>query len=386
MRYILIAVFAINVHISFSQCGNRYKTDLFSVDTASYTYGENYTYNNILQTLRLDLYLPHGDTFKQRPCVIFCFGGAFIQGDKKSTELVYFSRLLSQKGFVCASIDYRLDNSANMSANGESGAIIRAVQDAKAAIRFLKSKSTELGIDTTNFFIGGTSAGGVTAITLGYSQYSDFPSYIQSKIDSLGGWEGHSNILTNTSTVKGLFNFSGAILDTIHIGAGDLPIYLNHATQDATVPFYSGYPLNGQSTTLMHGSGNIAKRMKNLGNYYSIDSFQSSAHPAFATTDFSVLITTTENLRKFLYKIVGCDNVSSSIVENEVTEIQIPNPVSNTIYLPTVNKDIDVSLYNLLGTKLLERKTKENRIDISQYSNGIYFLKYNQQIIKLIKE
>jgi para-nitrobenzyl esterase len=347
MRKILFLLLTfISLQVS-SQCGNRYNTAIFpNVDVSVYTFGENTKYNGNNQILKLDLYTPKTDTFKKRPCLIFCFGGAFVQGDKASTELVYFANYFAQRGYVCASIDYRLDEVTNLSSKGETGAAIRAVQDAKAAVRFLKSKSVDFGIDTTQFFIGGTSAGGITAMTLGYTQYSDFSTVIQKKIDSLGGWEGTTNNLTNSSKVKGLFNFAGAVFDTMHIEKNDLPVYLNHATLDATVPFYSGFPLNGQSLTKVYGSGTIAQRMKNTGNYYIIDSFISTNHPAFATTDvfltFQLLDKTATSLKNFLYKVVGCENGTNSISETTNSNLILQNPVHDYLYLSDVNSKYSI--------------------------------------------
>lgn len=390
MRYIFVFFFTFGLISLNSQCGNRYNAAIFTVDVNTYTYGENIKYNGVNQILKLDLYTPKSDTFKNRPCVVFCFGGAFVQGDKASLELTYFANYLAQRGYVCASIDYRLDDTANFRVNGETGASIRAVQDAKAAIRYLKSKSKDFGIDTTQFFIGGTSAGGITAMTLGYSQYAEFTPFVQKKIDSLGGWEGTTNNLTNSSQVKGLFNFSGAIFDTTHISSADLPVYLNHATKDLTVPYYSGFPLSGQSTTNVYGSGSIAKRMKSLGNFYMLDSFVSADHPAFASTDlilsFQLLEKTATSLKNFLFKVVGCENGTNSISEPTVPNLILQNPVHDFIYLSEFNPKKSIHLFNQLGHKVKEFPKAESQLNISDLPRGIYFLSYDLHFYKLIKD
>jgi para-nitrobenzyl esterase len=385
---ILFTIFSLQVS---AQCGNRYSTVIFpNVETSTYTYGENTKYNGVNQILKMDVYTPKTDTFKKRPCVVFCFGGAFVQGDRTSTEILYFANYLAQRGYVCASIDYRLDEMSNLTSKGETGAAIRAVQDAKAAVRYLKSKSVDLGLDTTQFFIGGTSAGGITAMTLGYTQYNEFNAFIKLKIDSLGGWEGTTNTLTNSYKVKGLFNFSGAVFDTLNIQSSDLPVYLNHATQDMTVPFYSGFPLSGQSTTNVFGSGSIAKRMKSQGNYYIIDSFVSANHPAFATTDlilaFQLLDKTATSLKNFLYKVLGCENGGASISENNNPNFILQNPVHDFIYLSEINPKKSIQIYNQLGNKVKEFFRAESQLNIVDLPQGIYFLTYDNQFYKLVKE
>lgn len=397
MRFLSFLFLMAMSFIVLSQCGNRYNAAIFpNVKTTTYQFGENITYTGANQKLNLDLYTPIGDTtpsgdlFKNRPCIVFCFGGAFVSGTRTSPELTFFASSLAQRGFVCASIDYRLDNQANMTANGENGSVIRAVQDAKAAVRFLKSKSADFGIDSTMMFIGGTSAGGVTALTLGYSQFNELSDSVKTAINSLGGWEGSTNNLSQSSQVKGIFNFAGAILDTAHIVANDLPIYLNHANGDATVPFRSGYPLNGQSKTFMHGSFNIAQRMKEKGNYYVLDSFSSTNHPAFADpnilTGLGLLNTTLENLRKFLYKVMKCDQATGNIQTKNQASLILENPVKSVLYF---NEEInlnDISLYNLLGNRISLEIENSNSVSIRHLPRGLYILKYKDVVQKLIFE
>jgi hypothetical protein len=391
MRVLSILIIILQYNTLSAQCGNRYNTALFPNTTATtHEFGENTDYAGVNKKLNLDLYTPVGDTVKNRPCVVFCFGGAFVQGTRNSPELVLFASNLAQRGFVCASIDYRLDNQANLTANGENGSVIRAVQDAKAAIRFLKSKSSEFGIDSNMVFIGGTSAGGITALTLGYSQYEELKDSIKTTINNLGGWEGTTNNIAQSSKVVGLFNFAGAILDTNHISNNDLPIYLNHANGDATVPFRSGYPLNGQSKTFVHGSFNITQRMMSKGNYYVLDSFKSADHPAFASADFLTSLAnlnlTSENLRKFLYKVMKCDQGISSIAGLQKQNICFENPLRNILNLPEGVQANEIEAYNLLGKKVILKYDNTKQIDISKIPRGIYLIKYKESVQKIVLE
>lgn len=391
MRVFLLSLLLAFSSLLIAQCGNRYNTAIFAnTTTATHQFGENTDYAGVNKKLSLDLYTPVGDTVKNRPCVVFCFGGAFVQGTRNSPELVFFATNLAQRGFVCASIDYRLDNQANMTTNGENGSVIRAVQDAKAAIRFLKSKSSEFAIDSNMVFIGGTSAGGITALTLGYSQFDELKDSIKTVINNLGGWEGTTNNIAQSSKVVGLFNFAGAILDTHHISNSDLPVYLNHANGDATVPFRSGYSLNGQSKTFVHGSFNIAYRMSSLRNYYVFDSFSSTNHPAFADpnliTGLGLLNTTSENLRKFLYKVMKCDQGTSSLAGSQTPNFYFENPVRYSLNLPDGIYASDIEMFNLLGKKVRLKYDNTKQIDISHIARGIYLIKYKESVQKIVLE
>ncbi len=105
----------------------------------------------------LDLYLPasrpDGDP---PPLIIAIHGGAFLMGDR-SRDLAAVPELLAL-GWAVASIDYRLSGEALFPA---------AVQDCKAAVRWLRRHAGEHGYDPGRFAAWGRSAGGHLAAMLG---------------------------------------------------------------------------------------------------------------------------------------------------------------------------------------------------------------------------
>jgi len=104
--------------------------------------------------LRLDLYRPEG-RHGPLPLIIHVHGGAWVTGTKRhGGPIKDFPAVLAQfaaKGFVVASIEYRLDGEAHFPA---------AIQDVKSAIRFLRLHAKDYGIDPTRVGIFGGSAGG----------------------------------------------------------------------------------------------------------------------------------------------------------------------------------------------------------------------------------
>ena len=70
--------------------------------------------------------------------------------------LKYFVTVLP-KGYAVASIDYRLDTSIS------NRAVINAMYDARAAIRFFKAYASTYKIDTAKVFMGGESAGAMSS-------------------------------------------------------------------------------------------------------------------------------------------------------------------------------------------------------------------------------
>ena len=116
-----------------------------------------------IRPLELDLYLP-ADASQPAPVVVFLHGGGWRLGSRRSAGPAYtaaspspFERL-AQRGIAVASVDYRL--------TGEARWPIQ-LHDAKAAVRWLRARAGELGIDGQRVAAWGESAGGHLAALLG---------------------------------------------------------------------------------------------------------------------------------------------------------------------------------------------------------------------------
>src|SRR5262249_58599235 len=82
-------------------------------------------------TLTLDVYQPVGDTVTQRPAIVWVHGGSFSSGDKTSPELVDEANVFSGRGYVNASINYRLEP-GGCSASAPTANCVTAIQGALA--------------------------------------------------------------------------------------------------------------------------------------------------------------------------------------------------------------------------------------------------------------
>ena len=145
----------------------KYKSSYFESVEATFDvkYGQSVTQAGVVQDLVMDIYLPKGDTALNRPLIILAHGGYFIFGDKSSfaEECEYFAKA----GYVAVSINYRL-----IDVNGDSlvtpkHAVIDAVNDMKAAVRFFTGDASNNNIykvDIDNIIIGGYSAGDRTSL------------------------------------------------------------------------------------------------------------------------------------------------------------------------------------------------------------------------------
>jgi acetyl esterase/lipase len=108
--------------------------------------------------LRLDLYLAPGSAQGAHPLVIFVHGGGWQSGHTRHSgafaDWPGVLASLAARGYVVTSLEYRLSGEAHFPA---------AIQDVKSAIRWLRTHSSEYGIDPERAVIWGGSAGGQLA-------------------------------------------------------------------------------------------------------------------------------------------------------------------------------------------------------------------------------
>lgn len=105
---------------------------------------------------KLDLYMPSGNG--PFPLVIMIHGGGFMMGDKADGGGLSGLDQLVAAGYAVASINYRLSAEAKYPAQ---------INDAKAAVRFLRANVTQYKLNTDKFAVFGASAGGNLASLLG---------------------------------------------------------------------------------------------------------------------------------------------------------------------------------------------------------------------------
>jgi predicted esterase len=223
---------------------NRFVTAQFSfvMSTVQYTSATDYTGKTV--NLQMDINLPSSDTLRRRPLIIYCHGGGFTSGARNNAWSNKFCQSFAKLGYVTASIDYRMGIGSNGD-NDVLSAQIRAVQDAKAAVRYFKQTAIEQGnpyrIDTAQIFIAGESTGAMVAVQMGYlkstTQFSEIAD--PSLLDPLNGIEG-LNTLPYSSKIAGVISLSGAILDLNWLNNASLPIIMVHSSTDAATPYKLG--------------------------------------------------------------------------------------------------------------------------------------------------
>jgi acetyl esterase/lipase/lysophospholipase L1-like esterase len=94
----------------------------------------------------------------QRPAVVFFFGGGWRGGSPE--QFAQHCRYLAKQGMVAMTADYRVLSRHKTLA-------LQCVEDAKSAVRWIRTNAARLGIDPDRIVAGGGSAGGHIAACTG---------------------------------------------------------------------------------------------------------------------------------------------------------------------------------------------------------------------------
>lgn len=369
-----------------AQCPpGRYNSDMFPnvTITQDVVYGSGTSASGSgTENLVMDIYEPTGDVETMRPLIVFAHGGSFVGGDENTSDMIYYCTEFAKKGYVTASISYRLESAAvfisPQAPEKMVKEVVRAVHDGKAAVRYFRQDAATTNtykINPNEIYFGGTSAGAILALHLAYfDSLDDVPSNWVTWLSDMGGLEGSSGNPGYSSAVKAVVSFAGAIADSAMIDAGDPPFIEFHALADGTVPNGEGYPMGLPNLPLIYGGQVMYQRAQSIGMPAEYYPFAGNSHPPFADGQQSTWDSIENRSEVFLYNIM-CN--ASAIHENESAMLHIaPNPASLQFEVSS-----DVAEGKLLVTDLSGRACFEQNIsalksvvNTSHWMQGIYFV------------
>lgn len=113
---------------------------------------------------RLTLFLPQGENL---PLMILLYGGGVCMNDNTSRQVMLMADSYCNHGYACAAVNYRLAQEALAPA---------AIEDVKAAIRFLRYHAGKYGIDPDRIMVSGESTGAYLGIMAAMSGEEEFSS------------------------------------------------------------------------------------------------------------------------------------------------------------------------------------------------------------------
>lgn len=273
--------------------------------TKDVKYGENYsvlTGAPVLEDLVMDVYEPTGSTATDRYLVILMHAGSYLPkgvntlpfGNKEDSAMVSLCTSLAKRGWVAASINYRLGwNPAAPSeedrASGIINAVYRSMHDAKTCIRYFRKDAATTDtyrIDPERVVVGGSNSGGYTALASGVLdriEETQLLKFLDGQGDSFidtastGGFEGEGgnpalNVVNHTgyaSNPQLVLNMGGATGDLSWHEAGDAPIVNFHGVVDPLTPYNTAVVIvasTQQAVVEVSGSLDIAETAQDLGN------------------------------------------------------------------------------------------------------------------------
>ncbi|MBN1760543.1 MAG: alpha/beta hydrolase [Chitinispirillaceae bacterium] len=362
--------------LTFIVSGNpslRYREKVFNQVriTSDVLYGSNNNYRGEVTDLYLDVYEPVDDTATNRPCVVFAHGGAFITGQKTEPVTAALCEELALRGYVTVSIQYRLGTSLNYTSFVE--AIVRAVQDMKAAVRFMREHHSTYGINAEKIAVGGVSAGGVTALHYAFMDNEELPSEVDTTV--LGGIEGTGGTPGVKSDISCVVNCWGAIGDTAFIQADErIPVISFHGTEDNVVPYDAGFAF-GMSFLPLYGSAAVDRQCRRLGITSALHTYEGMGHGHGVDERMDTTVALTSS---FLY-----DNLftAAPVVQTPSRIQRLPNrsPVRMVVATGKAKKDF-FSKRNTAGAIFRpDGKTFGNaRLNGKRAASGGYLLRSTQ--------
>ena len=330
----ILTPLSINAQNALGCDGKRYFQDVFTDTThaKNVEFGRNLA-SSLGASLLMDVVEPKGDVLTKRPLIILAFGGGFVSGARNEQYMLDLCKTFAKKGFVCATIDYRLYNFANGFPDSLkiSSTVIQAIQDMKAAIRYFKknaSLANAYRIDTANIILGGVSAGAITAMhTAEMDSTDNIPTWLRNVVKAEGGFEGYAGNPGYSSAVKGALSLSGGLYQKEYLDKDDVPFMAYHGTADVVVPF--GYGLNVYRFN-MDGDSACVAYARTLGIKSNLVTVKSGGHTDIYDPTGPYAANLADFLTKaslFLKQLVCGESITAPTqdIDNQAVKIY-PNP------------------------------------------------------------
>jgi acetyl esterase/lipase/lysophospholipase L1-like esterase len=178
------------------------------------------------------------------PAIVFFFGGGWRSGSPQ--QFVPQARYLSSRGMVAVLADYRVSSRQDVKA-------VDCVQDAKSAVRWIRSHADELGVDPHRICAAGGSAGGhIACCTAVVEEFDadDEDQAVNSRPDALAlfnpavmlapleGRQIRDIDPEKLATLEVRMGVSPPRLSPVHLVRPDLPpTLIVHGEADTVVPF-----------------------------------------------------------------------------------------------------------------------------------------------------
>ncbi len=391
--YIILFLLIYNAQAQYCSNNTRY-TEVQFFDSTEITIANNIQYGTApdhlgnAYPLRMDLYYPNlaVDTSAKRPFIMLFHGGGFSSGDKQAGDIKDLAIHLALRGFVCASVNYRIGY--DFTEYGQYKARYRAIQDGHAALRYIVSNATTVRIDTSWLLVAGQSAGSLLALGMVYADQDELDSIsllynATSTSVELGNLYTSGNNLTNTYTIKAIFNNWGGV-NLTEVDRGEMiPTIAFHGELDTLVKIdadhtFLHYTLNGSRAIHQQLlANNICTELTvDTTGGHGIFRNSSSLFRAQRASCFfkSVFCNSCSNFYSIDSIATNCSEpLSLAQYSNNSVLIIYPNPFENSFKIGGLDSAATLSVYNSLGALVHQQEVKNAEVELALIP-GIYFL------------
>lgn len=245
---------------------------------------------------RLDLYLPATATPGGGPAVVFLHGGGWVKGDKSGLRDRRIASELASAGYAVASVDYRL------------GAKVWPgnLEDCRNAVRFLRVRAAQDGINPNRIAVMGASAGGHLALLVAFggvraasAEPAVFPG-VSDSVRAVVDFYGITDLTTRrrsladgTPTSRWMDSYAGDMLGVslerdpaawrdaspvFHIQPSSPPVLIVHGLSDSTVDYPQAIELADDLAA--RGVEHQLVLLKGVGHMFDLETWRGKPLPA----------------------------------------------------------------------------------------------------------
>lgn len=203
---------------------------------------------------QLDIYVPERPSYVPMPVVIYLHGGLWQEGDKAEAPGRLLS-LVTSGDYALVSVGYRLTDEAQWPAQ---------LHDVKAAIRWVRARADDYGMDPQRIAVWGRDAGGQLALMSGMTNHAQDMAghlgpynHIRSDVAAVVNYSGMSDLNALLEQESSIDRAAGnapearlvggnlrdnsdiaSAASAIHyIRSAAPPVFTAHGTEDDIVPY-----------------------------------------------------------------------------------------------------------------------------------------------------
>ena len=429
---VLSAILALGLAVSVSYGAERYKDRMFDVDVENdVVYATDVLHLNTLSSLstamtqlvgqgrsvylydsetemstidlHMDIYSPKDDSEKKRAAVLVMHGGAFAAGSKNDMEQqsVAYCDSLAARGFVAIAVQYRLGITATLEEKvltidslNFSRTVYRGIQDVRAAVRYVRSKASDLGIDKDRIYLLGNSAGAILALE---NIYMDKPSEVPAvahDAPDLGELDNYG-VQGESSQANAVVALWGGVHDPSIIENTDSPVLLVHGTADSTVLFKTGRPLGNLASTLgvnammlrLAGINSIKINTPTLYGSFVVDSVlkaKNVEHETYFVDDMphelydedGYDVKVREKVFAFLYDLTQKPSTTRTFAVATIRPSQVRMGEDNLNFTVNSGMDLPYAVVDLRGRMVMSGRVSQGEVvDFAVLERGVYVLR-----------